>query len=85
MPKNVTLTPNQFFKFLRDQSWDRPSAFFEYAARVGIRKPRELNMHAKYDAVFHDSKEQVTEEIKYLKEIFDGRIPPELMRDDWDT
>lgn len=73
----VTMTAEGFFLLLQESSWDRPSAFYEFATRAGITKPPALCMHAA------DGGEP---EKLYLESIFGkGRIPPTLMSRNWDT
>ena len=96
MPKKpnapmITLSANAFFTMLRDASYDRPSAFFEYARHAGVKKPLRLLMHAEYHKVYFDNQEDgrkiVAEERAYLAKVFGGenRIPKVLLSSEWDT
>ena len=72
---NVHLTPNQYFAMARENSWDLPSALHGYCHAKRVKNCIELPMHAR----------DISEEQRdWLKRLF-GRIPSELLRDDWDT
>ncbi len=68
-----------FFENFAEDSWDKPSAVFEYADRKGIppEKVREIPMKGLEDP----------EDIKFLSELFGGEenIPAALWGDGWDT
>jgi len=72
--KGRVLTPNEFFKATKESAWDRPTAFWDYAERMGIKDAPELDM-----------RELGNHEIEYLNKVFDGDIPEELLLDNWDT
>lgn len=83
--KEVRIPIDEFFKFLADCAYDRPSAFNYFCALAGIEEPRELLMHANYHRVFNESEDEVTNEREYLRRIFGGEIPPSLISDNWST
>lgn len=65
---------NEYFRIAKEASRDRPSAFTAWCGATGYRGNRvELQMHA------HD------QEVPYLRKVFKGRVPAELLVDDWCT
>lgn len=74
--------PRDFFLGAKEASWDRPSAWGLYQS-VHKLPPPELGDE------FGDElsmRELIPEEIEYLERIFGkGKVPEELLNDDWDT
>lgn len=88
----IEMTPNEFLDFLRNASWDRPSAVAEYLHRTGYSGPSSPNdekgeglvgIRPLRISMYRDGDDEET--LQWLREVFGGEIPPVLLEEGWDT
>ena len=77
MPKSFQMPVKEFLELARDNSWDRPSAWWALCGYLGIEGV-ELTMHAEYET---------PEGLKQINDVLgdDADAFAIIMSPDWDT